>query len=88
MSVIVEKIESMLTSEYSAQNYLELMQEIFDGMQIVAPNSPKKEYSNFSSHIETYTHVGTYNTPDKKKIIIMAVELKHRPCSNFSVKAS
>lgn len=78
MSVIVEKIESILTSEYSAQNYLELMQEIFDGMQIVAPNSPKKEYSNFSSHIETYTHVGTYNTPDKKKIIIMAVELKHQ----------
>ena len=30
MSAIVNKIETILTSEYSTTNFVELMQEIFD----------------------------------------------------------
>lgn len=76
MSTIVNKIEEILKSEYSVQNYVELMTEILDGLQIVAPNRQNIEFSNFSSHIIGYSHIGTYNSPDKKKIIVMAVELK------------
>ena len=78
MSTIVNKIEEILTSEYSVQNYVELMTEILDGLQIVAPNKQNRIFSNFSSHIVGYSHIGTYNSPDKKKIIVMAVELKQR----------
>ncbi len=76
MSAIVSKIESILTNAYSSQNFVELMSEVLHGMQIVAPNIRRKEHSNFSSHIESNTHVGTYVCPNKNKIIIMSVELK------------
>ncbi len=76
MSAVIDKVEHILTDSYSVHNYLDLMAEIFAGMQIVAPNSPRKEFTNFSSHIESYTHVGNYASPDNKKIIVMAVELK------------
>ena len=51
MSTIVNKIESILTSEYSTANFVELMREIFDSMKIVAPNNFRQEFSNFSTHI-------------------------------------
>ena len=76
MNAVIGKIESILTNIYSVHGYVELMSEVLDGMQIVAPNNKRKECSNFSSHIESSTHVGTYNCPDNKKIIIMSVELK------------
>ena len=78
MSAVVDKVERMLTESYSVQNYLDLMVEIFDGLQVVAPYNPRKEYTNFSSHIESFTHVGNYVSPDNKKIIVMAVELKSK----------
>lgn len=76
MSAIVNKIEQILTSEYSVANYVELMQEIFDSMKLVAPNGFKQEFSNFSTHIVGRTHVGNYTTPDNKKIAIFSVQLK------------
>ena len=76
MSTIVNKIEEILKSEYSVQNYVELMTEILDGLQTVAPNKKNRVFSNYSSHILGYSHIGTYNSPDKKKIIVMSVELK------------
>lgn len=76
MSAIVNKIESILTSEYSTQNFVELMQEIFDSMKIVAPNNFHEERSNFSSHIVGRIHVGNYTAPEGKKIAIFAVQLK------------
>ena len=78
MSAVVDKIESILTDAYSVPNYVDLIQEILNDVHIVAPNSPRKEYTNFSSHIESYTHVGTYTSPDGKKIIVLAVELKNQ----------
>ena len=75
MSVaVVNKIESILHSSYHTKNYVDFIREIFPGVRIVAPDKFNKEYSNFSSHIEGYLHVGTFQTPDKKKILIMAVQ--------------
>ena len=76
MSAVFDKIEGILTDAYSVSNYVDLMNEILDDLRIVAPNSPRKEFTNFSSHIESSTHVGNYTSPDGKKIIVMAVELK------------
>lgn len=75
MSVaVVSKIESILHSPYHTKNYVDFIREILPGVRIVAPDKLNKEYSNFSSHIEGYIHVGTFQTPDKKKILIMAVQ--------------
>lgn len=73
---VVKKIEAILHSPYDIKNYVDLVREIFPDMQMIAPEKFNKEFSNFSSHIEGSTHVGSYQTPDKKKIIIMAVRLK------------
>lgn len=71
-----EKVRRVLTAQYTTQGYLELMQEIFYGMKIVAPNQQRKEYSNFSTHIEFYSHIGDYVSPKKEKVSILAVCLK------------
>lgn len=76
MSTIVNKIESILKSKYSTENFVELMREIFDSMTIVAPNRFREERSNFSSHIVGSTHIGNYATPERKKIAIFAVQLR------------
>ena len=76
-SAVMKKIESVLHSSYNIKNYVEFVQEIFPNIHIVAPEKLNKEFSNFSSHIEGSAHVGTFQTPDKKKIIIMAVQLKN-----------
>lgn len=78
MSAVIDKIASILTQEYSVANYVDLMTEILDDMKIVAPNKLNKEFTNFSSHIVGYTHVGTYNSPDNKRILVLAVELKRQ----------
>jgi len=76
MSTVVNKIEQILTSEYSTANFVELMQEIFDSMKLIAPNNFKQEFSNFSTHIVGKAHVGNYTTPEGKKIAIFSVQLK------------
>ena len=72
---VIRKIENVLTSEYSTQNFVEFIRELLDNVQMVAPDHFKKEYTNFSSHIAGYSHVGNYHTPDGKTIIILAVKL-------------
>ena len=77
MSAILDKIEGILTNSFSIENYLGLMSEILDGMQVVAPNNLRKDFpTNFAAHIVGYYHVGTYQTPEKNRVIVMAVELK------------
>ena len=76
MNTVVNKIEQILTSEYSTANFVELMQEIFDSMKLVAPNNFRQEFSNFSTHIAGKAHVGNYTTPEGKKIAIFSVQLK------------
>lgn len=77
MSAIIDRIENILTEKYSTDNYVQLACEILDGLKLIAPNNPRKEYTNFSSHIESSSHVGNYIDPDGKKVIVMSVELKH-----------
>lgn len=75
-TAVVNKIESILRETYNTKNYVELIREIFPDVHLVAPDKLNREFSNFASHIEGSAHVGTFQTPDKKKIIIMAVQLK------------
>lgn len=77
-SVVIEKIEKVLTSEYSVQNYVEFVQEVFDSVKLVAPDKFRQEFSNFSSHIAGRSHVGNYTDPDGKKLIIFSVQLLNK----------
>ncbi|WP_304281427.1 Eco57I restriction-modification methylase domain-containing protein [Phascolarctobacterium succinatutens] len=77
MNAIVKKIEMILKSSYDTKNYVDLIREIFPKVSMVSPDKFRKEFTNFSSHIEGSVHVGNYKTPDKKNIIIMAVQLKN-----------
>lgn len=78
MSTAVKHVEDILTSEFQMNNYVDLVREIFSTVKIVAPDNMKKEFSNFSSHVESYAHVGNYETPDSEKIAVFAVELKQQ----------
>ncbi len=75
-TAVVKKIEAILHSSYDIKNYVDLVREIFPNVKMITPEKLNKEFSNFSSHIEASAHVGTFQTPDNKKIIIMAVQLK------------
>ena len=77
MNAVVKKIETILRSSYDTKNYVDLIREIFPKVSIVSPDKFRKEFTNFSSHIEGSVHVGNYKTPDKKNIIIIAVQLKN-----------
>lgn len=76
MNEAVKKVENILKSEYSDKNYLAFVLEIFDSLKIVAPDKFNKGSSNFSSHIEGYSHLGDYITPEKKKVAVFSVCLK------------
>ena len=76
MNAVVSKIESILHSEYNTVKFVDLVREIFPNVHLVSPDKFNREYTNFSSHIEGSIHIGNFQTPDNKKIIIMAVQLK------------
>ena len=76
MNPTVRKVSNILTSDFNMENYVNLVREIFSTVKIIGPNSFHKEYSNFSSHVEGSYHVGTYESPDKKKIAVFAVQLQ------------
>lgn len=77
MNQTIEKIEKILTSEYNSDNYTDFVREIFPTIRIISPDKLHKEYSNFSSHIEGSAHIGNYEDPNGKKLIIHAVQLKN-----------
>ena len=66
MNAIVKKIETILKSPYDTKNYVDLIREIFPKVSMVSPDKFRKEFTNFSSHIEGSIHVGNYKTPDKR----------------------
>ena len=77
MSAVVEKIRDILTEEYSVENYVTLVNEVFGGLKVVAPTFLRKDFpTNFAAHIVGYSHVGNYISPDESKIVILSVELK------------
>lgn len=75
MSAVIKKIETILTNEYSTDNYVALTSEILEDMSIVAPYHKRGVPINFSSHIVSSAHVGNYIDPAGKKIIVLSVEL-------------
>jgi adenine-specific DNA-methyltransferase len=76
MNPTIRKVAGILTSDFSMNNYVDLVREIFSTVKIVAPDSFHKEYSNFSSHVDGSYHVGMYQSPDDKKIAVFAVQLQ------------
>lgn len=77
MNATVKKIEEILRSSYDTKKYVDLIREIFSNASIVAPDRFRKEFTNFSNHIEGSIHVGNCRTTDGKNIIIMSVQLKN-----------
>ena len=77
MNATVKKIEEILRSSYDTKKYVDLIREIFSNASIVAPDRFRKEFTNFSTHIEGSIHVGNCRTTDGKNIIIMSVQLKN-----------
>lgn len=75
MSTAIKNIEKILKSEFDMSEYVKLVREIFSTIKIVAPDKYRKEFSNFSSHIEGSYHVGSYVDPDNKKVAVFAVKL-------------
>ena len=71
-----KRIEEILTSQYSARNFMDLIRELFSTVRIINPDGFNAEYSNFSSHIIGFTHVGEYRTPDNHSVGVFSVELK------------
>ena len=76
MNQTVKKIERILTSEYNVSDFTDFIREIFPSVRIIAPDRFRKEYTNFSSHIEGSAHVGNYTDPEGKTMIIHSVQLK------------
>ena len=77
MNGTIDKIENILKESYNEKNYIDLIKELFLDVNMLSPNKFNVEYTNFSSHIEGYTHLANYETLDRKKIIILAVQLKN-----------
>ena len=77
MNAVINKIEAILKSEYDIKNYIDLIREIFPQVNIGTINKLREEKSNFLSHIKGSVHIGNYIDPDKKKIVIMAVQLQN-----------
>lgn len=76
MNQAIKKIEVILKSVYTVDNFIDFAREIFPDMQLVSPKAFRQEYSNFSSHIVGSAHVANYTDPDGKKLLIHSVELK------------
>ena len=76
MNQTIKKIERILTSEYNVSDFTDFIREIFPSVKIIAPYRFRKEFTNFSSHIEGSAHVGNYTDPDGKTMIIHSVQLK------------
>jgi len=76
MNQTIRKIEKILTSKFNTSDFTDFIREIFPSVKIIAPDRFRKEYTNFSSHIEGSAHVGNYTDPDGKNMIIHSVQLK------------
>ena len=77
MDAKISKIQNILENEYSNENFITLVKEIFPEMQLVAPDKFNEEFSNFSSYVCGYTHIGNYTTPDNKKVLVLSIQLKN-----------
>lgn len=76
MIAAVDKVKKILESQFEIKSYVELVKEVFASVKIISPDNFRKEFSNFSSHIKSSSHVGSYEDRDGKRLAIFAVELK------------
>lgn len=76
MNVAIKRVEDILKKPFNMNGYVELVREIFSTLNVIAPNEMIAEYSNFSSHVDSYAHVGSYETTDGKMVAVFAVQLK------------
>ena len=76
MIAAVDKVKKILESQFEIKSYVELVKEVFASVKIISPDNFRKESSNFSSHIKSSSHVGSYEDRDGKRLAIFAVELK------------
>lgn len=78
MSTKLETIKTILTNSFTSASFLELSKELFDNAKLKDKIIYRKEMSNFSSHVERSAHIGDYEDPQGKKVVIYAVELKQK----------
>ena len=78
MNCKLDNIRNILTTGFSPEKFQKLSVELFDNVQLKAKVIFKPEKSNFSSHVNRSAHIGDYEDPEGKRIVIYAVELIER----------
>lgn len=78
MGTKLETIKTILTSSFSPASFQELSKDLFDNVELKDKIIYRKEKSNFSSHVERSAHIGDYEDPEGKRVVIYAVELKQK----------
>lgn len=75
MSRKQEIFEKVLKNKYVHDEFVGFTREFLNDIQLVAPNTYNKEYSNFSFYVEGYYHIGNYITDDGDVIAVLSVNL-------------
>ena len=69
--------EETLTKSFDNDNYLLFLRELFDNIELVAPNREMKPYNTFSAAVENYRHIANYTGEDNNKVALFSVCLKN-----------
>lgn len=72
----IKVVQNILNSSFTSENFAKLVTILFDDVKLKDKVIFRKEFTNYSSHIEQSAHIGDYEDPDGKRIVIFAVELK------------
>lgn len=75
MSRKQEIFEKVLKNKYVHDEFVGFTREFLNDIQLVAPNTYNKEYSNFSFYVAGYYHIGNYITDDGDVIAVLSVNL-------------
>lgn len=75
MSKKQEIFENVLKNKYVHEEFVGFTREFLNDIQLVAPNTYNKEYSNFSFYVAGYYHIGNYKTDDGDVIAVLSVNL-------------
>ena len=69
-------VKEILNSSFTSDNFTKLVTMLFDDVKLKDKVVFRKEYSNYSSHIDESAHIGDYVDPNGKRIVLFAVKLK------------
>ena len=70
-----EIFEKVLKNKYVHDEFIGFTREFLNDIQLVAPNTYNKEYSNFSFYVAGYYHIGNYKTDEGDVIAVLSVNL-------------